>query len=65
MDLQEGDEYLIISDGVYMDEIYAWLKQRDTTSVKASLEDLMSVLKQRSRKDDSTAVLSKVYRKRA
>ncbi len=64
MDLQEGDEYLIISDGVYMDEIYEWLKYRDTSNVKASLEDLMDVLKKRSRNDDSTAVLSRVYMKR-
>lgn len=63
MDLKEGDEYLIISDGVFIDEIYAWLKHRDTSSVKASVEDLMAVLHQRERKDDSTVVLSKVYTK--
>ena len=63
MDLKEGDEYLIISDGVFIDEIYEWLKYRDTSSVKASVEDLMAVLQQRERKDDSTVVLSKVYTK--
>lgn len=60
-DLQEGDEYLMISDGIFLDEIYEWLNTRDTKSVKASMEGLMEVLRQRQRLDDSTAVLNKVY----
>ncbi len=60
-DLQEGDEYLMISDGIFLDEIYEWLNTRDTKSVKASMEGLMEVLHQRQRMDDSTAVLNKVY----
>lgn len=61
-DLKEGDEYLIISDGIFMDEIYEWLKIRACDSVKASLEDLMKILRRKQRLDDSTAVLSKVQK---
>ena len=60
-DLQDGDEYLMISDGIFMDEIYEWLKERNTDNAKASIEDLMEVLRKRQRLDDSTAVLSKVH----
>lgn len=61
-DLKEGDEYLIISDGIFMDEIYEWLKIRNKESAKASLEDLMSILRRKQRLDDSTAVLSRVQK---
>jgi len=60
-DMQDGDEYLMISDGIFLDEIYEWLKQRNTDSAKASIEDLMEVLRKRQRLDDSTAVLSKIH----
>ncbi len=60
-DLQDGDEYLMISDGIFMDEIYEWLKERNTDNAKASIEDLMEVLRKRQRLDDSTAVLSRVH----
>ncbi len=60
-DLQDGDEYLMISDGIFMDEIYEWLKNRSCENAKTSIEDLMEVLRRRQRLDDSTAVLSKVH----
>lgn len=60
-DMQDGDEYLMISDGIFLDEIYEWLNTRNTQSVKASMETLMEILRQRQRLDDSTAVLNKVY----
>lgn len=62
VDLKEGDEYLIVSDGIYMDEIYEWLKTRKEGKAKASIEHLMSILHKHRRMDDSTAVLSRVNR---
>lgn len=63
--MQEGDEYLMVSDGIFMDEIYAWLKVRNKTSAKKSMDDLMQILKQKQRLDDSTAVLSRVSKCKA
>lgn len=59
-DLKEGDEYLIISDGIYMDEIYEWLRTRKEGDAKTSIESLMQIIRRNQRKDDSTAVLSSV-----
>lgn len=58
--LEEGDEYLMVSDGIFMDEIYDWLKNREQNNSKKSVESLMNVLKKKQRLDDSTAVLSRV-----
>jgi len=63
VDLKEGDEYLLISDGIFMDEIYEWLKIRDTASAKDSMESLMEILRKKQRLDDSTAVLSKIKKR--
>lgn len=60
VDVKAGDEYLMISDGIYMNEIYKWLNQRTQTSVKADVESFTELLKKTRRKDDSTIVLAKV-----
>lgn len=60
VDLKEGDEYLMISDGIYMNEIYKWLGQRSQKSVKDDVECFTELLKKTRRKDDSTIVLAKV-----
>lgn len=60
IELKDGDEYLMISDGIYMDEIYKWLKERPCKSVKEDVEYFAEVLKKKRRKDDSTIVLARV-----
>lgn len=60
IDLQNGDEYLMISDGIYMDEIYKWLKERPNKNVKEDVECFAELLKKKRRKDDSTIVLARV-----
>ena len=60
VDVKAGDEYLMISDGIYMNEIYKWLNQRTQTSVKADVESFTELLKKTRRKDDSTIVLARV-----
>lgn len=64
-DMEEGDEYLMVSDGIFMDEIYEWLRMRRKENAKASMEDLMGILKKKQRLDDSTAVLSTIHRRKA
>lgn len=63
VDLKEGDEYLLISDGIFIDEIYEWLKSRNNTSAKTSMESLMEILRKKQRLDDSTAVLSRIKKR--
>lgn len=61
-DMQEGDEYLMVSDGIFMDEIYEWLRVRKSDSAKKSMEALMQIIKKKQRLDDSTAVLSVIHK---
>lgn len=60
VELKSGDEYLMVSDGIYMNEIYTWLKEREGQSVKDDIESFTGILKKSRRKDDSTIVLAKV-----
>lgn len=64
-DMQEGDEYLMVSDGIFMDEIYEWLRIRRKDNAKVSMEDFMSIIKKKQRLDDSTAVLSAIHKVKA
>lgn len=60
VDLQDGDEYVMISDGIYMNEIYKWLSIRKEQGVKEDVESFSELLRKNRRKDDSTIVLAKV-----
>lgn len=59
--LKANDEFLMMSDGVYMHEVYEWIKKRKVESVKGDLETFMEILSRARRKDDSTLILAKVY----
>lgn len=61
-DLKEGDTYLMVSDGIFMDEIYRWLKTCKDMSAKEDCESLMNILSEKQRLDDSTAVLSRILK---
>lgn len=63
-EMKEGDEYLMVSDGIYMDEIYQWLNERKQDNAKNSIESFMQILRKKERMDDSTVVLSKVNKAR-
>ncbi len=60
VDLQEGDEYIMISDGIYINELYKWLSVRKEEGVKEDVESFSELLRKNRRKDDSTIVLAKV-----
>lgn len=60
VELKHDDEYLMVSDGIYMNEIYTWLKIRNREDVKEDIEIFTDLLKKTRRKDDSTIVLAKV-----
>lgn len=60
VDMKEGDEYLMVSDGIYQNEIYHWLKEREGKDVKADVEFFGELLRKTRRKDDSTIVLARV-----
>lgn len=60
VDLQENDVFLMASDGVYMDEIMNWMKNRQEGSAKEQIDCFMEILKKQSREDDSTVLLAHV-----
>ena len=59
--LQEGDEFLMISDGITRSEVSAWLSQRKKEDV-AAFSDTLS---RQRRKDDSTLIAIKVCKANA
>lgn len=58
--LQDGDEFIMMSDGVQLHEIYTWMTRREGLELKDDMEVLLSVLKQKEREDDSTIIIAKV-----
>lgn len=62
IDLKEGDEYLMVSDGVYVDEIETWMKTRNHGKVKDDVKEFVEYLKQNQRDDDTTVLLAQVHK---
>lgn len=62
IDLKEGDEYLMISDGVAIEEIQAWMKIRKYGKVKEDVKEFISYLKEKQREDDTTVLLAQVHK---
>ena len=62
LQLQTGDEILMVSDGVRMQEIRTWLHARKEGEVQEELTALMRLLRQRPREDDTTALLLRLQK---
>lgn len=60
--LKENDEYLMVSDGILMDEVKEWLYTRRKTSAKKDVEQFREILQRKKREDDSTVVFAKVQK---
>ena len=58
--LQQGDEFIMMSDGVQLHEIYTWISKREGIELKEDMQVLLSILKQTEREDDSTIIIAKV-----
>lgn len=58
--LQKEDEVLMISDGVHMQEIRYWLQIRQQGDLHEEFAQLMKILKQRTREDDTSALLLRI-----
>ncbi|MEG2994523.1 MAG: hypothetical protein RR802_03860, partial [Erysipelotrichaceae bacterium] len=52
------DAYLMVSDGIHLDEIYEWIKTRDKTNAREQIESMMNILSKQDRFDDSTVLLA-------
>ena len=57
LQLEKDDEILMISDGVHLQEIHYWLQTRKKGNVHEEHAQLMKILRQRTREDDTTALL--------
>lgn len=60
--LRENDEYLMVSDGILMEEVKEWLYTRRKTSAKKDVEQFREILQRKKREDDSTVVFAKVQK---
>lgn len=60
LDMNKGDEFLMISDGVEQSEIYTWLKERSAMGVRDDVEAFIQILMRKRRKDDSTLILARI-----
>ncbi|MEG0841644.1 MAG: SpoIIE family protein phosphatase [Erysipelotrichaceae bacterium] len=56
--LKAGDAYLMVSDGIYLNEIYEWIKIKKGKDARANIEAMMSILSKQDRVDDSTVLLA-------
>lgn len=63
--LQEGDEFLMISDGITRSEVSAWLSQRKKEDLKEDVAAFSDTLSRQRRKDDSTLIAIKVCKANA
>lgn len=57
---QKGDIFIMCSDGVYKEEIEKWMKLRRCTAIKNDGLNLINIIKEKKRRDDSTILLAKI-----
>lgn len=57
---QKGDIFIMCSDGVEKEEIEKWMGLRRCTNIKNEGLNLMNILKEKKRKDDSTILMAKI-----
>lgn len=62
IELQDGDEFIMVSDGVEAQEVYEWMKERKERSMQEDTEIFSKILRRKARKDDSTLILARVKR---
>lgn len=62
LEIKENDRFLMVSDGVYRNEINEWIKMKKDNSSQMEVEELINKMKLCTRKDDSTVVLAKVLK---
>lgn len=60
IELQEGDEFVMMSDGIEAHEFYEWMRERTSLSLKDDIEIFQRILEKTRRKDDSTFVIAKI-----
>lgn len=58
--MKEDDEYVMVSDGVDLEEVREWIFTRRKGSAKEDVETFRKILLKKKRDDDSTVVLAKV-----
>lgn len=57
---QAHDAYIMVSDGIQMEEIQEWLHNREDKNAKEEVAAFATLLKKRVREDDSTLVVIKI-----
>lgn len=60
IEIQDGDEFIMMSDGIEAHEFYEWMRERTSESLKEDMEIFRDILEKTRRKDDSTFVITKI-----
>lgn len=60
IELEDGDEFIMMSDGIEAHEFYEWMRERQSHSLREDVDIFREILEKTRRKDDSTFIITKV-----
>lgn len=60
IELMDGDEFVMMSDGIEQQEFYEWMRERHCDSLQEDADIFKEILLKRRRKDDSTFIVTSV-----
>lgn len=60
IELEDGDEFIMMSDGIETHEFYEWMRERKADTLREDVEIFSDILKKSQRKDDSTFIIANI-----
>lgn len=60
IELQDGDEFIMMSDGIESHEFYEWMRERKSETLREDVDIFREILMKNRRKDDSTFIIAKI-----
>lgn len=60
IELEDGDEFIMMSDGIEAHEFYEWMRERKAETLREDVEIFSDILKKTRRKDDSTFIIANI-----
>ena len=63
IELEDGDEFIMMSDGVEPQEFYEWVRMRKAEALRDDVNIFREILEKKRRQDDSTFILASISKK--
>lgn len=60
IELEDGDEFIMMSDGIEPQEFYEWMRERKSDTLREDVDIFREILMKIRRKDDSTFIIAKI-----